>query len=92
VSAPPPAPALEVAPAQADELAKIDAQIGALESQIAQREETLAVLISSADAERATPLVDDPSFREISQQLPKLQAELQSLRERRNEIQPTSVQ
>jgi hypothetical protein len=48
------------------------------------------VLISSTDEQRATPIVDDPQFREISQSLPKLQADLQTLRERRNKIQPTA--
>jgi hypothetical protein len=43
------------------------------------------------DLGRAAPLVDDPQFREISQTLPKLQADLQTLRERRNKIQPTAA-
>jgi hypothetical protein len=89
VSAPPPAPPSDLAPGRAAELAELDQQIGAVESEIAQREETLAALISSTDEQRTTPLVDDPAFREISQRLPKLQAELQTLRERRNEIVPT---
>jgi hypothetical protein len=91
VSAPPPAPPSELAPAKATELAEIDQQIGIVEGEIAQREETLAALISSSDEQRTTPLVDDPAFREISQRLPKLQAELQTLRERRNEIVPTAT-
>lgn len=88
VSSPPPAPVAPLAPAQSAEIARIDGQIAKLESEIAAREEKLAALISSADEQRSTPLVDDPAFREISQRLPKLQAELQTLRERRNEIQP----
>jgi len=90
VSAPPPAPVAALAPTQAAELSKLDAEIDAVENQIAAREERLAALISSSEAERTTPLVDDPSFREISQQLPKLQAELRTLRDRRNKIQPAA--
>ncbi|MCU0668159.1 MAG: DUF4124 domain-containing protein [Myxococcota bacterium] len=90
VSAPPPAPVAALEPQQAAELSKLDAQIDAVESQIAVREEKLAALISTSDERRTTALVDDPSFREISQQLPKLQAELQTLRDRRNKIQPTA--
>ena len=90
VSAPPPAPVAALEPKQAAELAKLDEQIDGVESQIEQREEKLAALISSSEDQRTTALVDDPSFREISQQLPKLQAELQTLRDRRNKIQPTA--
>lgn len=90
VSAPPPAPVAALEPKQAAEIEKLDAQIDAVEGQIAQREEKLAALISSSEDQRTTALVDDPSFREISQQLPKLQAELQTLRDRRNKIQPTA--
>lgn len=91
VSAPPPARVAPLAPKQNAELAKIDGQIQQLESEIAAREEKLAGLISSGDEQRSTPLVDDPAFREISQRLPKLQAELQTLRERRNKIQPSAT-
>jgi len=90
VSAPPPAPVAALEPKQAAEAAKLDDQIETLEGEIAQREETLAALISSSDEQRTTALVDDPAFREISQKLPKLQAELQTLRERRAKIQPTA--
>jgi len=91
VSAPPPAPLAPLAPKQSAELAKIDGQIKSLEAEISEREEKLAALISTADGQRSAPLVDDPNFREISQRLPKLQAELQTLRARRNEIQPTAT-
>jgi hypothetical protein len=90
VSAPPPAPVAALEPKQAAEMAKLDEQIAALESEIEKREERLAALISSSDEQRTTALVDDPAFREISQKLPKLQAELQSLRERRARIQPSA--
>lgn len=90
VSAPPPAPVAALEPKQAAEIAKLDEQIDSVESQIEQREEKLAALISSSEDQRTTALVDDPSFREISQQLPKLQAELQTLRDRRNKIQPSA--
>jgi len=89
VSAPPPAPIAPLAPKQTAELAKLDGQIQSLEAEISTHEEKLATLISTADGKK--PLVDDPSFREISQRLPKLQAELQSLREQRNKIQPPAT-
>jgi uncharacterized protein DUF4124 len=90
VSAPPPAPVAPLAPKQTAELAKIDGQIQSLEAEISTHEEKLAALISSTNDDQK-PLVDDPQFREISQRLPKLQAELQSLREQRNKIQPPAT-
>lgn len=90
VSAPPPAAPIELDPTEQAAVTELDQQIDGVKAEIAQREETLAALISTADEQRTTPLVDDPAFREISQRLPKLQAELQTLRERRNKIQPTA--
>jgi hypothetical protein len=90
VSAPPPAAPVELAPDQQVAVTELDQQIEVVKAEIAQREETLAALISTSDEQRTTPLVDDPAFREISQRLPKLQADLQTLRERRNKIQPTA--
>lgn len=90
VSAPPPAPVAVLAPKQAAELAKLDAEIDTVENRIEVREEKLAALISSSEDQRGAALVDDPDFREISQELPKLQAELQTLRDRRNKIQPAA--
>jgi len=90
VSAPPPAPVAPLAPKQTAELAKLDGQIRSLEAEISTHEEKLAALISNTN-EGQKPLVDDPQFREISQRLPKLQAELQSLREQRNKIQPPAT-
>ena len=86
-----PAPVAPVAPEEQAQLDELDQKIDAVQGQIAQREETLAALISTPDEQRTTPLVDDPQFREISQTLPKLQADLQTLRERRNKIQPTAA-
>jgi hypothetical protein len=91
VSAPPPAPAAPIDPDEQAQLSELDSKIEAVQGEIAQREETLASLISTSDEQRTTPLVDDPQFREISQTLPKLQADLQTLRERRNKIQPTAA-
>jgi len=90
VSAPPPAAPIELEPQQQAAVTELDQQIEGVKAEIAQREETLAALISTSDEQRTTPLVDDPAFREISQRLPKLQADLQTLRERRNKIQPTA--
>lgn len=90
VSSPPPAPMIPLDPEQQAAVTELDQQIEGIQSEIAKREDTLAALISTSDEERTTPLVDDPAFREISQRLPKLQADLQTLRERRNKIQPTA--
>ena len=90
VSAPPPATVITLDPEQQAGLTELDQQIEGIQSEIAKREDTLAALISTSDEQRTTPLVDDPAFREISQRLPKLQADLQTLRERRNKIQPTA--
>ena len=90
VSAPPPATVITLDPEQQAGLTELDRQIEGIQSEIAKREDTLAALISTSDEQRTIPLVDDPAFREISQRLPKLQADLQTLRERRNKIQPTA--
>ncbi len=88
VSAAPPAAPIELEATEQAAVVELDQQIEGVQTEIAQREETLAALISTSDEERTMPLVDDPAFREISQTLPKLQADLQTLRERRNKIQP----
>ena len=90
VSAAPPAAPIELEPKEQAAVTELDQQIEGVKAEIAQREETLAALISTSDEQRTTPLVDDPAFREISQRLPKLQADLQTLRERRDKIQPTA--
>lgn len=78
----------DLAPDEAEELAKLDAQISEVEAEIARDEEALMGLISSDEATRHDALVDDPKFRDIAQRLPQLQADLERLRERRAQIQP----
>src|SRR5262249_57494917 len=74
-------------PVDAAELADLDHQIAVLEDKIAKDEDTLTALISVPEPQRKGPLVDDPKFREIAKRLPKLQADLQSLRDRRGQVQ-----
>jgi hypothetical protein len=74
-------------PVDAAELADLDQQIAALEDKIAKDEDALTALISVPEPQRKGPLVDDPKFREIAKRLPKLQADLQTLRERRGQVQ-----
>jgi hypothetical protein len=92
----PSAPAAVAAPAPRDlgpdeqaELAELDARIAEVEAKIASDEETLMALISENEATQHDALVDDPKFRDIAQRLPKLQADLERLRERRAQIQPS---
>lgn len=94
-AAEPEAPAAVAAPAprhlppdEQAELAALDAEIAEVEARIAQDEEALMVLISETDEAPRSALVDDPRFRDIAQRLPKLQADLERLRERRAQIQP----
>jgi hypothetical protein len=91
----PPAPAPVAAPPRDAEttaaLGQLDGQIAALEGEIARDEEALMQLISATEGERKGPIVDDPKFREIAQRLPRLQADLEALRERRGSIEPTPV-
>lgn len=89
--APPPVSARPADPATAARLAELDGRIATLEAEIARDEEALMQLIGASDAERRGPLVDDPKFREIAQRLPRLQADLETLRERRARIEPTAV-
>lgn len=91
----PVAPAAVAAPAprhlppdEQAELAGLDAEIAEVEARIAQDEEALMVLISATDEAPRTALVDDPRFRDIAERLPRLQADLERLRERRAQIQP----
>src|SRR5690606_25566729 len=93
----PPAPAAVAAPAPRElgpdeqaELAAIDAQIAEVEAKIARDEEAMLELISATEGEGAPQgsLVDDARFRDLAQRLPRLQADLERLRERRAQIQP----
>jgi len=74
-------------PVDAAVLAELDHQIAELEAQVAKDEDSLTTLISVPEQQRKGPLVDDPRFREIAKRLPKLQADLQALRERRGTLQ-----
>jgi Domain of unknown function (DUF4124) len=74
------------------EMADLDREIDAVEAQIAEQEEALIGMVSAAGDQNA--LADDPSFREIAQRLPKLEAQLNELRERRAQIEalPSATQ
>ena len=65
------------------ELEAMDAEIAGLEGQIADREEQLLAMLASATGGQ---LVDDAAFRQIADELPGLQADLEALRERRGEL------
>ncbi|HEY8494154.1 MAG TPA: hypothetical protein VIN04_09695, partial [Myxococcota bacterium] len=93
----PEAPAAVAAPAprplgsdERAELADLDARIAEVEAKIARDEETLLELISAQESARHEVLVDDPRFRDIAQRLPRLQADLERLRERRAQIEPAA--
>ena len=72
------------------ELADLDARIAEVEAEIARDEETLLELISAQESARHEVLVDDPRFRDVAQRLPRLQADLERLRERRAQIEPAA--
>lgn len=74
-------------PVDAAALAELDRQIADLEARVAKDEDALTALISVPEQQRKGQLVDDPHFREIAKRLPKLQADLQALRERRGTLQ-----
>lgn len=78
----------DLAPDEQEQLAALDAQIEEVEAKIASDEEALMALISDDGGTPQGALVDDPHFRDIAQRLPKLQADLERLRERRAQIQP----
>ena len=78
-------------PAVEEEIAEIDAEIAAIEGSIAQDEEALLALISVLASDRDGVLADDPQFREIAQRLPRLEADLRQLRERRAALEPESA-
>jgi hypothetical protein len=92
----PTAPAAVAAPAphplEPDEQAKLeqlDREIAGIEDEIARDEETLMLLLSETEAVEQNVLVDDPRFRDVAQRLPRLQADLERLREQRARIQPS---
>ena len=95
----PPAPATVAAPAppalEPEERAKLeelDREIASIEGDIARDEETLMVILSETEGVEQNTLVDDPRFRDVAQRLPRLQADLERLRERRARIQPRVTQ
>lgn len=81
-----PAPALE--PDERAKLEELDREIAGIEGEIARDEETLMVILSETESVEQNTLVDDPRFRDVAQRLPRLQADLERLRERRARIQP----
>lgn len=89
VAAPAP-PAL--APDERAKLEELDREIASIEGEIARDEETLMVILGETDSVEQNTLVDDPRFRDVAQRLPRLQADLERLRERRARIQPRVTQ
>ncbi len=61
----------------------LEAQIAALEREIARDQERLKELISAPPDQLEAPLPELPAFREIARRLPKLQANLRLLRRQR---------
>lgn len=61
----------------------LDARIAGLEAEIARDEDALKDFLSAAPSEGDAALPSTPAFREIARRLPKLQADLRSLREQR---------
>ncbi len=77
-------------PETAKELAKIDEQITSLEGEIAQGEDRLlALLAGGAPTPDGVQSYDD-ELREIADTLPRLQSDLDTLRQRRESLQPAS--
>ena len=62
--------------------AELDARIAALEEEIAHDEERIKAWVSDPALDPVT-LADDPQFRELAARLPRLQADLRSLREQK---------
>ena len=78
-----------LAPGEQAELEQLDREIAGLEAEVARDEEALMALLGETESAQQNVLVDDPRFREIAQRLPRLQADLERLRTRRAEIQPS---
>jgi hypothetical protein len=74
-------------PALAAERAALDAEIADLEDRVARDEEALVELLANPDDSEDAELPEKPEFREIALRLPKLQAELRELRERRSQLE-----
>ena len=73
-------------PVGADDRAEIDAQIDALERQIAADEAALGIWLSEEDAQPG----DRAALREIAERLPRLQDQLRTLRAYRDAAAPGS--
>ena len=61
---------------------ELDGRIAALEEEIARDEERITTWVSDPAVDPMT-LADDPEFRELAARLPRLQADLRSLREQK---------
>jgi len=80
----------EASPARLDALAAqqeaLDARIAELQTEINRDENFLKGLISDPDLDADVPLFDRPEFLEVSRRLPKLQEQLQELRDERAQL------
>jgi hypothetical protein len=76
-----PAP-VDAAPPEAAGAPELDGRIAALEEEIARDEERIKAWVSDPAVDPGT-LADDPEFRELAARLPRLQADLRSLREQK---------
>ncbi len=68
---------------RSEALIALDREIAGLEGEIAAREEQLLVLL---DTRSGDSIRDDPALRELADELPSLQADLEALRQRRVEL------
>jgi hypothetical protein len=73
--------------ARAAEREAMDARIAALEAEITRDENVLKDLIADPGIDEETPLFDRPEFLEVSRRLPQLQAQLQELRDQREQLE-----
>ena len=71
------------------QLVEVDERIASLQTDIAESEEALKVLIAIPVPEGGGPLAmaDDPQFREVAGRLPKLLAELVALEDERAQLE-----
>jgi hypothetical protein len=63
----------------------LEGRIAALEAEIARDEERIKAWVSDPAVDPVT-LADDPEFRELAARLPRLQADLRSLREQKQGV------